>query len=121
MSHKGDSGRNTEITKKDTEQVMQDTSMTGNEHLQMIKLVFRLGVLPGLYQTNYKIIIRTYHAPTIKPMRNPTLQALLFNTAKIPRKRTKLTSERSMYAAGNVNPHPNPLRILPTITGVKLN
>ena len=82
-----------------------------------------LGTLPSHidYETNYKMSIRTYHAPTIKPMRNPTLQALLFNTAKIPRKRTKLTSERSMYAAGNVNPHPNPLRILPTIIGVKLN
>ena len=103
---------------------MQDTSMTGNEHLKIIELVFTLGVLPdlyGYYETNSKISIRTYHAPTINPMRNPTLQALLFNTAKIPRKRTKLTSERSMYAAGNVNPHPNPLRIRPTMIGVKLN
>ena len=60
----------------------------------------------------------SYHAPTINPIRNPTLQELLFNTANIPRKRTRLTSDSSMYAAGKVNPQPNPLSIRPTRTGV---
>ena len=63
----------------------------------------------------------SYHAPTTSPIRNPTLQELLFRTAKIPRNRTRLTSDSSMYAAGNVKPQPNPLSIRPTITGWKAN
>ena len=63
----------------------------------------------------------SYHAPTIKPMRNPILQELLFKTANIPRKRTRLTSDSNMYAAGRVNPQPNPLSMRPTKTGAKDN
>jgi hypothetical protein len=63
----------------------------------------------------------SYHAPTINPIKNPTLHALLFNTAKIPRYRTRLTSDSNMYAAGSVKPQPNPLMIRPTKTGVKEN
>ena len=38
INHNGDSGRNMDITRKDTEAVIHDIKITGNEHLEDLEM-----------------------------------------------------------------------------------